>query len=103
MCVLLLCCRLFSCLVDCAVFFNTHQTVGSEGEGSRGGSLVTLLLARDIVSALEDGPERSHRGSRAARQQVDSEIVELASTARQHGIEVDSLVRFHKRWQRAQS
>ena len=84
--------RLFSCLVDCAVYFNTTPLAGSDGRG--GGALATLLLARNIIGAVNPSHHR-------VVQQPDPEVVELAElavTARQSGVELDTLVHFHKRW-----
>ena len=91
--------RFFDRLVDCAIFFNSRSTESS-GSTPAHVAMATLLLSRETVSALEGTSSHHYRRGRAVKQPaVQPEIIDLATSARQHGVEVDTLLRLHKRWQ----
>lgn len=89
-------CRLFNCLINCAVFFNCYSTAPVEtGVGGEASSLVTLLLDKTVTMALE-GTSTSRSGASST---VNHELLQLATSAQQSGVNIDFMLRFYRRWQ----
>ena len=91
--------RLFSQLIDCAIYFNCYSIAPAE-TGGRGeiNSLVTLLLDKAVTSAME-----SMSANRVGTSTVVSdELLQLATSAQQSGVSVDFMLRFYRRWQASQ-
>ena len=81
--------RLFDNLIDCAIYFNSGTSLTSDSSSS----LVSLLLDKPLVDIFE---------GRSSSNDVNPAIIELVTTAQQNGVEIDTLLRFHRRWQSQQ-
>ena len=81
--------RLFDNLIDCAIYFNSGTSLTSDTSSS----LVSLLLDKPLVDIFE---------GRSSSDDVNPAIIELVTTARQSGVEIDTLLRFYRRWQSQQ-
>ena len=91
--------RLFSQLIDCAIYFNCYSVGPAEaGGGSEVNSLVTLLLDREIISGMESISANRVETSSV----VSDELLQLATSAQQSGVIVDFMLRFYRRWQASQ-
>lgn len=77
--------RLFDNLIDCAIYFNSGTSLTSDTSSS----LVSLLLDKPLVDIFE---------GRSSSDDVNPAIIELVTTARQSGVEIDTLLRFYRRW-----
>ena len=74
-------------LVDCAVYYNQ-----SFSEGGQDKAAVTLLLHKKLLKTVEDpGPNDS------------DQLMQVVHSAWQHGVELDSVMNFHSKWQKKES
>ena len=78
--------RLFSRLVDSAIYFNCYSPSTKARLSSS--AVVTLLVDKSLVNAIE-GQATS----------VSSALVDLAVTAQQSGVVIDTLLQLYQRWQ----
>ena len=58
-----------------------------------------MLLDKSLVRALDVSDATPTKGSTP---EMDPAIVELLSEAKQGGVEIQTIVRFHQRWQHQQ-
>jgi hypothetical protein len=75
---------LFDGLIDCAIHFNSSSST----------TLSTLLLDKQVVTAFQKGQ---------VDDAVDPYVLDLLTTAQQHGVQIESMIRFYRRWQKDDS
>ncbi|XP_064391168.1 nonsense-mediated mRNA decay factor SMG5-like isoform X3 [Halichondria panicea] len=74
-------------LIDCAVYYN--QSFSESGQDK---TAVTLLLHKKLLKTVEDpGPTDS------------DQLMQVVHSAWQHGVELDSVMNFHSKWQKKES
>lgn len=80
----------YSGLVDCALYF-THTYAE---RGSSHHAAATLLLDRSVVRLVEGG---------ASSEKDNPPLADILSEAQLNGIPINTVIRFHTKWQQSQS
>ena len=80
------------------MYFNCYSGGVSEATPPTG-PLLTMLLDKSLVRALDVSDTATPTSSSKPLPQVQPEIMTLLEEAKQGGVEIQTIVKFNQRWQ----